>query len=148
MWNTRAGFSLIEGILALAIGLVLLSITARAMAPVREASALRSGDQVVRSMLSRTRAEAIQRGETVRLRFDPTGDTAWIQASAGQLDRFDFDDELGVDLRASHSVTVCMTPNGVADANCSFPSIALIGLSTGTSHRFVTMLPSGQVISP
>ena len=145
---TRAGFSLIEGLIAVSIGLLLLSITVRAMAPVRQASAVRSADHVVRTLMSRARAEAIERGDIVELRFDPSGDSAWVQAGSTQVDRFDFHDELGINVTAYGPVTVCMTPRGVADANCNQPTIPLIGLSLGGSYTSLKILPSGQIVAP
>ena len=146
--SASPGFSIVELMLALAIGFVLLGITVRAMAPVRQASAVRSGDFVVRSMLSRARAEAIERNETVLMRLDPTGDTAWIQAGTDQVDRFDFHEELGVNVLAAQAVTICMTARGVADANCNYPLLPMIGLRVGGKSTYLQVLPSGQIITP
>ena len=145
--SATSGFSILEIIISLAIGLVLLSITAKAMSPAREATAVRSADQAVRSLVSRARAESIQRGTDVEFRVDPTGDSAWIQVGGQQITRFDFHDELGIDVLSTHAVTVCMTPRGVADANCNTPSVPTIGFHSGSKTRYVKILPSGQVVT-
>lgn len=142
----RAGFSLIEMTLAMAIGLVLFSATVKAMAPVRESSAMRSSDQVMRVLMSRARAEAIERGATVLMRVDPVGDSAWLEAAGQQIDRFDFHSELAVDVFAQTDVTVCMTPRGVSDSNCNQPSLPVVGFKAGGAATYIKILPSGQLI--
>ena len=146
--GVRAGFTVVELLIALVIGLTLLSMAGQALSPVREASALRSSDYAIQYLVSRARATAIERRETVRHRIDPVGDTAWIQAGTDQVTRFDFDAELGADVVAGHTVTVCMTARGTGDPTCSQPTPAVIGLKVAEATRYVTILPSGQVITP
>lgn len=146
--QTRSGFTLVELMIAVAIGLTLLSMAGKAMSPMREATALRSADYAVQSLVSRTRATAIKRGETVRLHIDPVGDTAWIQAGSTQVTRFDFDMELRADVLAGTAITVCMTARGTGDPTCSNPTPAIVGLKVGDAIRYVNILPSGQVLAP
>ena len=146
--ETRSGFTLIEVMIALAVGLTLLSMAGQALSPVREATALRSADYAVQYLVSRTRSTAIKRGETVRLHIDPVGDTAWIQAGNTQVTRFDFGLELRADVLAGAAITVCMTARGTGDPNCSYPNPAIVGLKVGEALRYVTILPSGQVVAP
>lgn len=142
----RAGFTIVELMMTLTVGLTLLSMTGKALSPVRENTALRSADYAIQYLVSRARSTAIERGETVRLHIDPVGDTAWIQASGTQVTRFDFAVELHADVIAAHQITVCMTSRGTGDPNCSNPTPAIVGLKVGEALRYVTILPSGQVV--
>lgn len=144
----RSGFTLVELMMTLTVGITLLSMAGKALSPVRENTALRSADYAIQYLVSRARSTAIERGETVRLRIDPVGDTAWIEAGGTTVTNFDFGVELHADVIAQHSITVCMNSRGTGDANCSFPTPALVGLKVGEALRYVTILPSGQVLVP
>lgn len=137
---------MVELAMTLTVGLTLLSMTGKALSPVRENTALRSADYAIQYLVSRARSTAIERGETVRLHIDPVGDTAWIQAGADQVASFDFAVELRTDVVAGHHITVCMTSRGTGDPNCSNPTPAIVGLKIADALRYVTILPSGQVV--
>jgi Tfp pilus assembly protein FimT len=145
--GSQAGFTILEGMVALSVSLLMLSISIRAVAPVREASSVRSADQVFRSMVTLARSHAIERGQPVQLRVDVSGDSAWVTRGNQLVDRYDFRGELDVDLISKRPITVCLMPNGVADANCSSPALADLSFQQGGTSRAVQILPTGHVVA-
>jgi Tfp pilus assembly protein FimT len=132
---------------ALTVSLVMISLSIKAIAPVREATSVRSADHVFRSMVSFARAHAIERGQPVQLRVDARGDSAWVQRGTQRVDRYDFRGELGIDVVSDQPVTVCMMPNGVGNANCSSPSVADLMFQQGGTAKAVRVLPTGHVVA-
>ncbi len=147
--SEKAGFTLPEVALALVISLILLSLTFRAAQPALEASSVRSAEHVFRSLSSRARAHAIERGTMVRLNIDPDGDSVWITRGNVTVESYDFRSELGIDLRTNKGpASVCMTPRGYADPNCSSPSVFLTYFEAPGITRLVKVLPMGQIVEP
>jgi len=146
----RAGFTLPEMAIALLIGLVLLGISFRAAQPAIQATSVRSAEQVFRAMHARARAVAIERGAMTRFNVDPDGDSVWIQLGNTQIESFDFHEEFGIDLRTNVGVgaSVCMTPRGIADPNCSSQPVFLTYFDSPSRSSGVKILPLGQIVHP
>ncbi len=144
-----AGFTLPEIALALVISLILLSLTFRAAQPALESTSVRSAEHVFRALSARARAHAIERGTMVRLNIDPVGDSVWITRGNVTVESYDFRAELGIDLNTNKgAASVCMTPRGFADPNCSSPSVFLTYFEAPGVTRVVKMLPMGQIVEP
>ena len=74
MFSTRRGFSLIEIVVTLVAGSVLLGIAAPSVSGVRGHFAVSGARTTFSSLHARARAQAIERGGTVRLVVDAAHD--------------------------------------------------------------------------
>jgi len=148
--GSRTGFTLPEMAIALAIGLVLLAISFRAAQPAIQATSVRSAEQVFRTIHARARGLAIERGAIARFNVDPHGDSVWVQLGNEQIESFDFREEFGIDLRTNvgTATSVCMTPRGVADPNCSSHVVFLAFFDSPSRSTGVKVLPLGQIVEP
>lgn len=142
----RGGFTVMETLTAVSIGLVLLSMTVRSLSPVQERTALRSAEQAFRGLVARTRAQAIERGEDAVLRLDAAGDSAWIVRGTQRVEGFAFDSELAVDVQTNVPVVICMTPRGVADPACGTNAVMTILFQRGGASSAIQVLPLGQIL--
>lgn len=142
----RRGFSVLETLTALSIGVVLVSLSVRASTPVRENVAVQSADQAFRGMLARARSQAIERGENAVLHLDAGGDSVWIERGNQVIEGFRFDHELGVDVQTAGSVDLCMTPRGTADPTCGTGTVMTIRFQRGAASSALQVLPLGQII--
>ena len=144
--QSRRGYSVLETLTAVSIGMVLLSVSVRALSPVQENTAVRSADQAFRTLLAKTRSQAIERGENAILYLDAAGDSAWIERGNQKVDGFKFGEEFGVDVRTAGAVQICMTPKGLASTSCGTATLMTISFQVGSASRSLKVLPLGQVI--
>lgn len=147
--HRRSGFTFVEIIVVVVVGTILVSMALRGFGTTTSRIAAESARQDFAALQARARAHAIERGETVRFRADPAGDSAWIEASAGRIDFVDFDQTRDVGLTADVSgvVTLCMNPRGFAETTCnSFGSgTVTFEFMQGAQRAELTMLPLGQL---
>lgn len=147
MYRFQAGFTMVEIIVVVIVGGILVSMAMRGFGATTSRIAAESARQDFSALQARTRAYAIERGETARLRTDPAGDSAWVEASAGQIDFIDFDDrDIEVDSDETGIITLCMNPRGFADTTCnSFSGSVTLRFTQGAQTAELTMLPLGQL---
>ncbi len=146
--SSRGGFSAVEAVVTLSIAMLLLSLSARAMGPVQSASAVRAAEEAFSGLLARARSQAIERGTTALLRVDAAADSAWVTLGGNQVERFDFNSSLDVDLQAPSGAVLCLTPRGVADPSCTSGSVTPVSFRRGGHTRIIHVLPLGQMIHP
>ncbi len=157
MQRRRAGFTVIELIIALLIGTILTSVAISTFQGVQAGFAVRNAKAMYATLHQRARAMSIEKGETVLFAVDAIGDSAfiWSISEGGITNVTNFRRELNVDLRAPTSYVLCMTPRGYADYNCG----AFAGFFTATTNTTVRLefwlnadsssvlvLPMGQLV--
>jgi hypothetical protein len=144
-----AGFTVIELMVALTIGLLLTGIVFARAEPAREAAAVRSARQGLVTLHARARATSVERAQRVLWAVDPVGDSAWIQRGTERIETIRFGSQLGVDVVAKQGIVLCMTPRGIANPDCgTVRSVVDIEFKRGRSISRVTLLPLGQLIEP
>lgn len=114
---TRFGFTLVELLVSLAVGAVLVGIAMTAMAPARASYAVRSARATMGTLVSRARAEAVERGQPVFFEIEPGGDSAWVRADTTIIELIRFHEAMSIDI-VSPPVSVCMTARGIAEPAC------------------------------
>jgi prepilin-type N-terminal cleavage/methylation domain-containing protein len=149
----RAGFTLLEMVIALMFGGILAGIAISGFGGTQGRLAVRSAQASFLSLHAHTRALAVERGVQVQLLVDPATDVVAIRLGcdgAGDiLEARNFQD--------AHSVTVttgggtaslCMTPKGVANPSLNtFPQTPTrIVFTRGEATSEVTLQPLGQAV--
>lgn len=114
---TRLGFTLVELLVSLAVGAVLVGIAMTAMAPARASYAVRSARATMGTLVSRARAEAVERGQPVFFEIAPEGDSAWVRSDSTVIEIIRFREAMSVDV-VSPPVSFCMTARGIAEPAC------------------------------
>ena len=148
MRRFAAGFTLIELVVALVIGSILTSIALASFGNSRGRFAVRGARSTFVSLHARARAQAIELGENVRMLVDVSGDSlVMLDAGGTELEKVLFQDEFVVDLRATSSFRVCMSPRGYADEDCnSYSSPVTLTFWSGSDSASVKILPLGQLV--
>lgn len=148
MPRSHHGFSLVELVIALLIGSILTSVALSSYGNARGAFAVRGARSTFASLHARARAQAIERGSTVRLLVDVTGDSVALWAGTDHLETVSFKDELNVDIRTSvGALRLCMNSRGYADTDCNnFTSAATITFWHNADSASVSLLPLGQLV--
>jgi prepilin-type N-terminal cleavage/methylation domain-containing protein len=141
------GFTLIEVVITIVIGVILTSIAIKGFGEIGNQTAARSARQTFASLHARARAHAIERGQIVRLLVDATGDSVWITRDTEVLESVRFAEEYAVDIQSSPDrFTLCMNARGFADTDCnSFSSSVRVVFSRGTQDYSAELLPLGQL---
>jgi prepilin-type N-terminal cleavage/methylation domain-containing protein len=148
MRRTRLGFSLIELIIARLIGSILTSIALTGYGNVQGRFAVRGARSTFATMHARARAQAIEKGATVRLVVSVAGDSVYLLTGTTTLENIRFDEEFHVDLRSSGGdFTLCMNSRGYADTACnSFSSPPQLYFYQNADSVSATVLPLGQLV--
>ena len=145
----RTGFTVLELVVVIMMGIALTSIAIRSMAGVQQRMSVRQARNVYASVHARARAQAIEFGQRVMVEIDPAGDSIWVTRNDTTLEVIRLFDEMGVDIQTSESVTVCMNSRGFADTGCnSFDEDETVTLlfTLGADSSSLQILPLGQVI--
>ena len=79
---SRRGYSLVELLIVLAVLSALAALVQPAMRGVLDKSRLTGAAKQVQAALAKSRALAIREGVSVWFRFEPGGQTWWIQKAA------------------------------------------------------------------
>lgn len=147
--GSRRGFTLIEVVIVLAIGGVLSGLAIYSFGAMRGSMSVNSARGTFLTMLSATRATAVERGTLMRLVADPDAGTISIEegCDGGDVVR---SQSVDVTIEVDGDVfAVCMTPRGYADPSSnSFDDEGTISFSEGGEVVQVTVLSLGQVIQP
>ena len=148
MRRSRLGFSVIELVIALLIGSILTSIALAGYGNARGRFAVRGARNTFTSLHARARAQAIERGATVRLVVDVSGDSIYLRSGGSNLETIHFADEFNVDVRSSvGNLVLCMNTRGYADPDCnSFISIAKLTFLQSADSASLNILPMGQLV--
>ncbi len=141
------GFTLIEVLVVVVIGTILTSIAVKGFGMVSAQASAREARNVFVGMVARTRAQAVESGQTTILFADARGDSVMILAGGRIMENVRFGEEMGVDLRGTQDVTrICMSPRGYADTGCnSFNSAVELAFVQGQKSESVAILPMGQI---
>ena len=148
MRRSRLGFSLIELVIALLIGSILTSIALSSYGNARGRFAVRGARNTFAALHARARAQAIERGSTVRLMVDAAGDSVYLVSGGITLENVRFGEELNVDIRSSSgSLRLCMNSRGYADSDCnSFNTTPTVTFWQNADSASVSILPLGQLV--
>ncbi|HSG07804.1 MAG TPA: prepilin-type N-terminal cleavage/methylation domain-containing protein [Longimicrobiales bacterium] len=148
MRQSRFGFSVIELVIALLIGGILTSIALSSYGNAQGRFAVRGARDTFASLHARARAQAIEKGATVRLMVDVTGDSIFLLSGGTNLETIHFADELHVDIRSSAgNLRLCMNSRGYADTACnSFTTPPTVTFWQNADSTSVSILPLGQLV--
>ena len=120
MRDPRRGFTLIEVVIVLMVGVILASIAMSTFGGAQDRLAVRQARATFASLHARARAQAIERGQMARLWVDTNADSVWIVLDGTQIETVRFRDELGVDIQGSMTqLRLCMSPRGFAETSCN-----------------------------
>ena len=151
----RAGFTLVEVLIVIAILGLSYAIALPAISRARIAAAVQNSHHVVVSSVSLARATAIRYGRPAVMRLDPDADRLWIEVdttaagSAAALDTlgaFDFAAEMNVDLQSDRT-GLCFNGRGIGTTGSRCPRAGgVIILSLQDKADTVVVTPLGRVI--
>jgi prepilin-type N-terminal cleavage/methylation domain-containing protein len=141
------GFTLIELIVVITIGVILTSMAVKGFGQASTALAARQGQNVFRGMVARTRAHAIESGTTVCMWVNVYSDYAFIYQGIQRVEFIDFGEEMAVDIQCSSgNIRLCMNPRGYADTKrTSFHSKLDVSFAAGGNVEAIEILPLGQI---
>ncbi|MDA0312894.1 MAG: prepilin-type N-terminal cleavage/methylation domain-containing protein [Gemmatimonadetes bacterium] len=150
MQDKRAGFTIIELVIALMIGSILTSIALSSFGNSTARFSVSGARNAFVSLHARARASAIERGTTATLFIDLGADTAAVVRQDTVIARIDFMKEFNVNLSNSNTrLLLCMSPRGYADDGCtSFSAAQTLRFIFRNSSDTVSvdLLPLGQLI--
>jgi prepilin-type N-terminal cleavage/methylation domain-containing protein len=142
----RAGFTMIELLIAIMVGMVLTGIAYRGFAGYQGKTAARQGRLTFAAMHARARANAIEMGATVSLNVDMTKDSVWLDRAGTRVETVQFNQELGVDIQGTGTLKLCMNPRGFADTSCnSFNTTQTLVFAAGSDTAGVQIRTLGQL---
>jgi prepilin-type N-terminal cleavage/methylation domain-containing protein len=141
------GFTIIEMMVVVMIGAILATIAMQSFQGVQGRAAARAARNTFVSLHARTRANAIERGQIVKLNIDKDGDSVWITRGTTQVEAVRMGGEdFGVDIQGSGTLTLCMTPRGYAEINCNnFTSTQTLVFEAGGDTARIDMQTMGQL---
>lgn len=144
----RYGFTMVELVIAILIGSILTSIALASFRNVTGRFAARGAKQTFAAMHARTRATAVESGQTVRLVMNSGADSAFIVRNDTILDVMRFDEEFNVDVRSTPSrFILCMGPQGYGDTDCSTTSSPItLQFWLNADSTTLIILPMGQLV--
>lgn len=144
----RRGFTLVEVVVTLLVGVLLTSMAIRGFGNTTSKMAVSQARNAFTSLHARARAVAIERGVDAELKIDEAGDSVWVEADGNRIEHRDFAETMDVEIDSKPSgvITLCMSPRGFADVDCnSFGTKALVRFGQGQQYEIVEILPLGQI---
>lgn len=160
MQRRPRGFTLIELVIALLIGTILTSVALNTFNTAQTRMAVRSAKATYATLQARARAIGIETGANVAFVVDATGDSAYIETTAGVQEVIRFGQEMNIDLRAfppgaANGFMLCMTPRGYADPDCftASPNASLtpfvrLSFWQNADSTAIWVFPTGQLVEP
>jgi prepilin-type N-terminal cleavage/methylation domain-containing protein len=152
MPRSHSGFTIIELIVAIAVGSILTSIALTQISGAQGRVAVKGARTTYAAVHARARAHGIEMGQTVRLHVESAGDSIWIEHDGEVLEKIRFAGEHRVDLRitptgAPTTFTMCFSPRGYTDPNCNTTnSILGVEFWQGSDFASLLVLPMGQLM--
>lgn len=146
--QNRRGFTIIELITVILIAGVLVTIAFSAFGTVSRRYAAREARSTFAALHARSRAQAIEYGQTIRFRAETAGDSIWIERNDTTLETIRLMTEFGVDLVSSDaSLLLCLNSRGYGDESCSdFDAATTFLFATSSDTTSLEMLPLGQLV--
>ena len=142
----KRGFTIVELVVVILVGMALTSIASNGLSAAKGRMAARQARNTFVSLHARSRAITIEFGETSRLWVDFDGDSVWIQRGSIVVEKVHFADDLGVDIRGTGTLRLCMNPRGFADLSCnSFGSPQHVVFAAGSDTTGLQIRPLGQL---
>lgn len=151
-----SGFTVLELVIALTIGVLLTSIALASFGNALSSVSVQNAKRMYATLHQRARARSVEMGQTVLFYVDTAGDSAFIVSNGQITDVTRFDEQLNVDLRSPNALTViCMTPRGYAEYNCGSAGGFVTGTTASTfrlefwqnaDSASVLVLPMGQLV--
>lgn len=152
---SRAGFSLLEVLVAIMMLVLVYAIAIPSLASTRVRAAVHNSKHVVLSSISLARSAAIRFGRPAVLRLDSQGDRIWVEVDTSMvaggpkdtLNLVNLRQELDVDLKSNRS-SVCFNGRGIGTtgAACPWPG-GMIIISSGSRADTVFISPVGRVVT-
>lgn len=144
------GFTLIEILVAVTVGMVLTGIAAMNTVGARATYGLSAAERAFGALHARARSHAVERGVNVLFHVDASTDSVWVSVGGDPLDGINLRRDFGVDVSVDGSAFhICFTPRGFANPACgSSSSIQKVVFYRGNRTRAVALLPLGQVEYP
>ena len=134
MKSPRSGFTMIEMMIVILVGLILTGIAYRGFSGLQGRVAAKQARLTFAAMYQRARANAIEMGTTVQLNVDMDHDSVWVQRGSTRVETISFNGELGVDIQGTGTLRLCMNPRGFADTSCnSFSSTQTLTFKAGSA---------------
>ena len=153
--NPRAGFSLVEVLIAIMLMALVYAIAMPSLAATRVRASVHNSKHVVVSNISLARTAAIRFGRLAVLQVDSEGDRIWVEvdttlAGSGARDTLAMAylrQELGVDLKSTRT-GVCFNGRGIGtiSSECPRPGAAIILARDGRADT-VFISPLGRVVT-
>lgn len=145
----RTGFTVIELITVIVVGGIIATIAIKAFGSVSRRFSVREGVRVFSTMHARTRAQAVEFGQTVEFHVDLDGDSIWIARNDTTLEMIRIGSEFDLEMSGAGSqYTLCMNSRGFGGEGCnSFTGSVEISFANGADSTSVTMLPLGQLVN-
>lgn len=142
----KSGFTVVELVVVILVGMALTGIASNAVSAAKGRMAAGQALNTFASLHARNRAIAIEFGETSRLWIDFGGDSVWIQRGSTVVEKVRFADDLGVDIRGTGTLRLCMNPRGFADLACnSFSSPQDVVFAAGSDTTGLQIRTLGQL---
>ena len=153
--DSRAGFSLLEVLIAIMLMTLVYAIAMPSLAATRVRASVHNSKHIVISSISLARTAAIRFGRPAVLRLDSQSDRIWVEvdttlAGGGAKDTLNLihlGQVLGVDLQ-SNRTGVCFNGRGIGTTGTDCPRAGgTIILSTGGRADTVFISPLGRVLT-
>ena len=153
--DSRAGFSLLEALLAIMLLTLVSAIGLPALADTRVRASVHNSKHAVLSSIALARTAAIRFGRPAVLRLDSRSDRVWVEvdttlAGGGAKDTLNLihlGQELSVDL-TSNRTGICFNGRGIGTTGSDCPSAGgVIILSMGGRADTVFIGPLGRVVT-
>ena len=150
----RAGFTLLEVVIALVMAALIYAIALPAIARTRVSASVHNSRFVVESSVSLARATAMRYGRPAVLRFDSVRDQLWVvvdtsmvgSAALDTLGYFDIRAEFNVDLESNRQA-LCFNGRGIGTTGAVCPQAgAVITLALSGRADTVLVTPLGRVV--
>ena len=123
MFRHRAGFTVLELIIAIVIGSILTTVALNTFQNAQTRVSVRGAQTTYAAIHYRARVHGIEKGRNVLLHVDTQGDSVWIEDDGEILEKIRFgDDNIDMRIRSPSSLTeytLCFTPRGYTDPDCN-----------------------------
>lgn len=136
----RAGLTILELLVVLAIGAIVLSLTLPSARRLKDGWAVTAAREAVVGMVERTRTEALESGGAA-LTLDPVGDSLWVVTGDGSVVSLDLVADFDVDLEpGDRPVELAFGPLGIG-----LLTSRTLRLTRGGARRSLTVSSYGRV---